>query len=256
MDGRSLVTDGDRGGTGTIFLQAALNGARTRLDHPAIPVSVEELARDAVACVAAGARAIHLHPRDREGRERLDAAVVDEVVVRVRTACEVPVGVTTGAWIEPDLDRRLALVRAWRAPDFASVNLSERGATEIMAALVQAGVGIEAGVSSVEEAGLLATSGFGDRVTRILLEPVDVSRDDAGAAVDGIHRALDRGGLTAPRLQHGDGEATWVLLVDAIRRGIGTRIGLEDTLNGPDDERTSSNEALVRAARQFISDTG
>ncbi len=82
-----------------VIIQAALNGDRGKANHDAVPLSVEELTRDAVACVAAGARAIHLHPRDAEGHERLDAEVVDEVVVRVRDACRVPVGVTTGAWI-------------------------------------------------------------------------------------------------------------------------------------------------------------
>jgi uncharacterized protein (DUF849 family) len=99
-----------------MLLQATLNGALTKAAHPAVPVSVDELARDAAACAGAGAGAIHLHPRDSEGRERLDVEVVDQVVVRVREACGVPVGVTTGAWIEPDVDRRVALVRAWTAP--------------------------------------------------------------------------------------------------------------------------------------------
>ena len=54
-----------------IGLQATLNGPYTKEWHPAVPLSIEELAQDAVACVAVGARAIHLHPRDSEGRERL-----------------------------------------------------------------------------------------------------------------------------------------------------------------------------------------
>jgi uncharacterized protein (DUF849 family) len=234
-----------------IGLQATLNGDLTKAAHAAVPVSVEELARDAAACFAAGARAIHLHPRDHDGRESLDAEVVDEVVVKVRHACGVPVGVSTGAWIEPDLERRLELIRAWRAPDYASVNLSEPGATEVMQALLQAGVGIEAGVWTVEDAERLAASGLGGRVTRVLVEPVAVSAADAVGLVEEIHRALDRLGLTARRLQHGDGEATWVLLTDAIRRGLDTRIGLEDTLYEPNGERTAGNEALVRAAREL-----
>jgi uncharacterized protein (DUF849 family) len=232
-----------------VLLQATLNGALTKGDHPAVPLSIEELTRDAEACVAAGARAIHLHPRDREGRERLDADVVDEVAAAVSEACGVPVGVTTGAWIEPDLARRLELVRAWRAPSYTSVNVSEPGATEVMEALIETGVGIEAGVWTVEDADRLAASGLGDRVTRIMIEPVEVPGAGALALVEEIHRALDRHGLAAPRLQHGDGEATWVLLEDAVRRGIDTRIGLEDTQYEPDGRRTSGNEALVRAAR-------
>src|SRR6478736_6292810 len=97
-----------------MLLQAALNGPVTRIDHPAVPEAAEALARDAVACVAAGARAIHLHPRDDSGRESLAAVVVDRVVSHVRAVCGVPVGVTTGAWIEPDAARRVGLVRAWR----------------------------------------------------------------------------------------------------------------------------------------------
>ena len=232
-----------------MLLQAALNGPFGKDVHPQLPVSEAELARDGAACVAAGARAIHLHPRDADGSERLDARVVDGADAAVRDACGVPVGVSTGAWIEPDLGRRLALLAGWSAPDYASVNLSEDGAAETMRTLLDAGIGIEAGVWSVEDAERLAASGLGDRVTRVLVEPVGVSAGDAVALVDEIHTALDRLGLTAPRLQHGDGEATWVLLRDAIRRGIDTRIGLEDTVDGPDGARTAGNEALVRAAR-------
>lgn len=235
------------------MLQAALNGDFTKSDHPALPVSVQELARDAVACVAAGAGAIHLHPRDAEGRERLDAAVIDAVVRDVRAACGVPVGVSTGAWIEPDLPRRLALVREWRAPDYASVNLSEPGGVAIMETLLEIGIGIEAGVWTVADAERLGASGLGGRVTRILVEPGEMQVGESAAAalrlVEEIHRALDRFGLTVPRLQHGDGKVTWVLLADAVRRGIDTRVGLEDTVYEPNGERTTGNEALVRAAR-------
>lgn len=231
------------------MLQAASNGDRTKADHSAVPLSVEELVEDAVACVAAGARAFHLHPRDAEGRERLEADVVDSVVVAVREACGAPVGVSTGDWIEPDLERRLELIRAWRAPDYASVNVSEEGSPEVMRALIDADVGIEAGLWSVEDAERLAASGLGAQVMRILVEPVDAAADGAVQLVDDIHRALDAHGLTAPRLQHGDGEATWILIADAIRRGLDTRVGLEDTLYEPNGERTAGNAALVRAAR-------
>ena len=33
-----------------------------------------------------------------------------------------------------------------------------------------------------------------------------------------------------------------------VCRNLDTRIGLEDTLHGPDGERTAGNKALVRAA--------
>src|SRR5215217_5904924 len=175
-----------------MLLQAALNGPLTKDDHPAVPITAAELARDAQACVEAGAGAIHMHPRDGDGAESLHVEVIDVVVKEVRAACGVPVGVSTGAWIEPDLGRRLELVAGWSTPDYASVNLSEDGAVEMMRTLHAAGVGIEAGVWSVEDAERLAASGLGDRVTRILVEPVDVGAGDAVAVVDAIHAALDR----------------------------------------------------------------
>lgn len=240
------------------MVQAALNGDRTREDHAAVPISAEELVRDAVVCVAAGAGALHLHPRDDEGRESLDGAVVDAVVRRVREACGVPVGVTTGAWIEPDLERRLAMIRTWTAPDYTSVNISEPGSTEVMRALIERGIGIEAGVWTVEDAEALAASGLGDRVLRVLVEPGEqqVGKSVAGALalVEAIHRRLDQAGITAPRLQHADGAVTWAVLEDAIRRGVDTRIGLEDTLQGPDGEVIPGNTDLVRIACRLRED--
>src|SRR5215471_5220716 len=234
-----------------MLLQAALGGGLSKDDHPAVPVSPEELAEDAVACVQAGARAFHLHPRDPRGRERLDAEVVDEVVIKVREACGVPVGVMTGAWIEPDLPHRLGLVRAWRAPDYATVDLSDPGAAEIMKALIDAEIGIEAGVRTVADAELLARSGLAGSLLRICVEPTAISPAEAVAFVEEIHAVLDGAGLTAPRLQHGEGEATWVVLADAVRRGLDARIGLEDTLHEPGGELTTGNEGLVRAARKL-----
>jgi uncharacterized protein (DUF849 family) len=234
-----------------VLLQAALNGPFGKGDHPAMPVSIEELARDAAACVAAGAGAIHLHPRAADGAERLDADVIDAVVAAVRATCGVPVGVSTGAWIEPDLGRRLELIGRWSEPDYTSVNLSEDGAAEVMRAVLAVGVGIEAGISTVEDVERLAASGLGDRLTRILIEPVDAGASHAVEVVEEIHGALERLALSAPRLQHGDGEATWILLEDAVRRGLDTRIGLEDTVDGPDGVRAAGNEALVRAARRL-----
>ena len=232
-------------------LQAALNGDRTKAEHAATPVSVEELARDAAACVAAGARMIHLHPRDFEGRETLEAGVVDEVVKKVRGGCGVPVGTTTSAEIEPDPECRLGLVRAWREPDYASVNLSEAGALELMEALVGIGVGIEAGVWTVEDAERLAASGLGVGSPGSWSSP---GSSNSGT-VEGTRQPTPSGwsrtstvpwtSSASPRLQHGDGRVTWVLLRDAVRRG------LEDTLRGPDGERTTGNVALVRAAREL-----
>src|SRR3954453_12838788 len=207
-----------------MLLQAALNGPVTKADHPATPITGDELARDARACVEAGAGAIHLHPRDGDGQESLHADVVDAVVRQVRAACGVPLGVSTGAWIEPDLRRRLALISEWTEPDYASVNVSEEGAFEVIRALKERGIGVEAGVWTPQDAQALNEANVADTLTRILIEPVEADPATAVALVATIRAELD----IAPLLQHGDGAATWVLLEDAARNGLDTRIGLED----------------------------
>lgn len=231
-----------------MLLQAALNGPFTKADHPMIPMSAEELARDAAQCVAAGAGAIHLHPRDREGNERLDPEVVDSVVSVVRRACGVPVGVSTGAWIEPDLPRRLELIRHWTEPDYASVNVCEQGSSEVAQALLEAGVAIEAGVWTPADARALADWKLHHGLLRVLVEPVEVSPADVHTCVRAIHAALDESGIGAGRLQHGDGKAAWLFIDDAVETGRDTRVGFEDTQRRPDGGRASSNAELVNAA--------
>jgi uncharacterized protein (DUF849 family) len=236
-----------------VILQAALNGDRTRDDHPAVPVTAAELARDAAACLAVGAREFHIHPRDADGRESLDVAIVDPVVAAVREAAAgAKVGVSTAAWIVGDLEERLEAIALWTQPDYASVNVSEDGFAEVMRVLRENGIGVEAGVWSVEDAGRLAACGLADRLTRVLVEPWNPDPIAAPLLFDAIHTALDRNGITAPRLQHSDGDATWPVLEDAIVSGYDTRIGLEDTLHLPDGEPARDNAALVVAAARLI----
>lgn len=232
-----------------MLLQATLNGPLTKADHPAVPVTAAELRADAEACERAGARGFHVHPRDAQGREQLIPAIVDPVVAEIRNGTRWPVGVTTGAWIEGETRRRIACVQRWHEPDSTSVNVSEEGAFDVARAALGAGIGVEAGVWSVEDAEALAASGLGPRLVRVLVEPIGGAPDAQLALVAAIHEVLDRADIDVPRLQHGDGAATWPLLEDAVRRRIDTRIGFEDTLLLPDGSLASSNANLVAAAR-------
>ena len=237
-----------------MLLQACLNGSRKVGEHPALPVSPEELAADALACVRAGAGALHLHPRDEDGHESLEPRVVDRVVRDVRVACGAPVGVTTGAWVEPDPERRAALLARWTEPDYASVNLSEQGAAEVMRALVEAGIGVEAGVWSVEDAERLATTGLAGRATRVLVEVMEGEGEVAAATARDIDLALDGLRLMTRRLHHGEQAATWPVLHQAVTLRRDVRIGLEDTLALPDGEYATDNAQLVATVAGLLAD--
>jgi uncharacterized protein (DUF849 family) len=228
-------------------IKACLNGNREPGAHPALAITPEQLAADGAAAVAAGAQVLHIHPRGPDGRESLGA--VDETVLAVRAAVPgVAIGVSTGAWMEPDVDARVAAVLAWREPDMASVNLSEEGHVEVMAALVEAGIGIEAGLWRVEDVQALAISGYAGRLVRVLVEPREPDVAAALATAEAIHAALDDAGIPGPRVQHGFGPPTWEVVRRAKQLGLGWRIGLEDTLTVPDGSPALSNAHLVTVA--------
>jgi 3-keto-5-aminohexanoate cleavage enzyme len=68
-------------------IMVAPNGARKgRADHPALPVSAEEVAATAAACMAAGATGIHLHARDEAGGHTLDPVIYGRYIAAVRDA--------------------------------------------------------------------------------------------------------------------------------------------------------------------------
>jgi uncharacterized protein (DUF849 family) len=234
-------------------IKACLNGRRDSDEHPAVPVTPAQLAAAAAGAVAAGAEAVHLHPRDAAGRESLRAADVGAAVGAVRAACPAtPIGVTTGLWITGDVLTRRDEVIAWadlesaQRPDFASVNISEDGWQELAAILADAGIGAEAGVGSATDAD--AAAGFEPTAPwlRILVEVAGATSASATIQADEILDILYAARITAPIVLHGEDQGCWPLVAHAGRLGLATRIGLEDVLTGPDGRDVPDNAALVR----------
>jgi uncharacterized protein (DUF849 family) len=223
-------------------MKACLNGGR---DFPATAIDLAEAAEGAVA---AGADALHIHPRDTEGRESLVAEDIGAAIAAVRATCPgVRVGVSTGLWMtDGDARRREALVRAWNdlesRPDFASVNVHEQGFADLVAVLHGAGIGVEAGVWQPAAAEELD----GLPLERVLIEVIDTPADRAIATADAILDRLDKAGYRGPKLLHGEGDACWPLIEHAGRLRLPTRIGLEDTLVLPDGTKAKTNADLVR----------
>lgn len=243
-------------------LKVCLNGKRSRSEHPAVPVTPAELAREAAAAVAAGAEAVHLHARGADGRESVRAGDVAAAVAAVREACPAaPVGVSTGLWITGgDPAARHDAVAGWAGlaaparPDFASVNVCEEGWAEVTGLLAQAGIAVETGLWTVADVTTAAASPIPGRLLRVMVEVMDVTAGQATKVAWDILSALDRSALrTAPRLLHGEGAGCWPLVAYAGRLGLATRIGLEDTLAGPGGEPVTGNADLVRSALVMLS---
>jgi uncharacterized protein (DUF849 family) len=239
-------------GNHPIYLKACVNGARTPEEHPALPVTPEQLAEAAVAVHQAGAQAVHMHPKDSEGVDSLSATAVEAAVAAVRHAVPgLPLGVTTGYWALPDPLGRLEAVEAWaELPDFASVNWHEPGAEELARLLLKKGVGVEAGLFHAEAAAAWASSELAEHCMRVMIElPADGDVDTADALLAVVGAAQS----SVPVLLHGLDESCWPLLQHAGVRGVQARIGLEDTLLLPDGSTAPDNEALVAAAVDLLS---
>ncbi len=236
-----------------VLLKACLNGPRSRAEHFRVPLTPDQLARDAKEVAKAGAAAIHLHPRLPDGVETLDAEACGEAINAVRRVCRVPVGVSTASWIEKSSTRKVSSIDGWKVnPDFASVNLNEEGWREVCKALVRRGVWVEAGLWTVANARSLVSSAMLDGCVRALVETTEKRSAQAVALANQIDEVLRRARIEPAVLHHGYGRTTWKVLENALALGRDIRVGLEDTLYLPDGSLARSNAQLVEAAVRMV----
>ena len=233
-----------------MILQAALNGARDASFHPGVPLSVEQVVKSAVAAVGAGANELHVHIRDDRGDESLNPQAVDAMIGALHAALPgTLIGINSGGWIENDDMRRLEHIVAWRnIPDHASVNIDEAGAIDLGMALHRRGIGIEAGLSSIDDAIKFVESPLAPLVLRILVEP-DIQ--DLDRAMETAREIIARMSLSPnrkPILLHGFNETVWPFIREACRMRCSTRVGFEDTKILPDGREAQSNAELIGAA--------
>jgi uncharacterized protein (DUF849 family) len=235
----------------SIFLQAALNGARI---HPAAPRTPTAIAEAARAAVDAGARSVHIHAFDDAGRQTLDGRVCAKVLRAIRALCpETPISLTTSAAIVADPRERFNIVKAWEEmPDLVTANQGEPGIVELCELLLSRGVSIEAGLLSIEDARAFVLSGLAGRCRRVLIEALDVDPDTAIQHAAKMEDIVVSAGIRLEQVHHGDGIACWAVNRRALDRGHGIRTGLEDITSLPDGTPARDNADLVAAAARLI----
>jgi len=68
------------------WLEVGLNGPWTRAKQPGIPVSVEEIVRQGIDCVKAGASIVHIHAYDEStGQQKDDAETYKKIITEIRS---------------------------------------------------------------------------------------------------------------------------------------------------------------------------
>jgi uncharacterized protein (DUF849 family) len=243
-----------------MIVQACLNGARPAGFHPNLPVVPDAIIADGAAAVVAGAHELHVHIRNAEGRETLAPEALDQVVGGLRARLPGTfIGVSTGAWIEKDDARRLAMIDGWgELPDYASVNLGEPDAPAVFKRLARRGVAVEAGLANAGDAERLLKLGLARQSLRMLIEldDGDAAEADCHARADEILAVLAEAGARKPILLHGAGRTMWSFVKRAARDALSTRVGLEDGDMLPDGRRAQSNAELVAAALAIMDRRG
>jgi 3-keto-5-aminohexanoate cleavage enzyme len=109
-----------------LIITAAITGAETTREmNPNLPVTPEEQARDAAACVKAGAAVIHLHVRDEKGGATQSLERFRASIEAIRKSCRPApiIQISTGGAVGEAMEKRVAPIVELK-PEMASLNLA------------------------------------------------------------------------------------------------------------------------------------
>lgn len=246
------------------IIMVAPNGARkTRQDHPALPVSIEQTVDEAVRCHAAGATVLHAHVRGKQDEHVLDTGLYQELISEMkRRAPDMLVQITTEAVGVYTPEQQVACVQTV-VPEMASVSLKEMTSdfTELDYAkrfynwTSEAGIHIQHILFSDEElaqflrlkqSGVIPAS---HRCVLFVLGRYAVNFQSDPVGLDPF-LARDQAGLDWFVCAFGAKEQACVSA--AISHGGHARIGFENNLQLPNGETAASTAELVVELNQSI----
>ncbi len=257
--------------THEVLLMVAPNGARrTKAEHPGLPLTPDELAVEARACLEAGAAAIHLHVRDGEGRHSLEPADYLPAIAAVReTAPEMVVQITTEAVGRYGPAEQMACVRAV-VPEAASLALRELAPDDEKETLERLrGFLRWMQVMDISPQFILYAPEEVERFLRLRSDGVIAFERPFLLFVLGRHSA--EGTSTPEELDPfvealGNAAAEWAvcafgpreaeIALHAARLGGHARIGFENNDRLPDGSVAESNAELVKATRMLLEREG
>ena len=91
-----------------IITVAGIGAELTREQQPNLPVSADEIARDAEECAEAGASIYHLHVRDAEGRPTMEVGAYEAALEALRARTDLIVQFSSGGAVSDDEASRIA----------------------------------------------------------------------------------------------------------------------------------------------------
>jgi 3-keto-5-aminohexanoate cleavage enzyme len=82
----------------------------TREQHPAVPLTPEEIGIAVAEAAEAGAAVAHIHARDEQGLPTADPVVYAEIVREIRSRCHVVVQASTGVGLDVTPESRVEII--------------------------------------------------------------------------------------------------------------------------------------------------
>ncbi|MRV70447.1 3-keto-5-aminohexanoate cleavage protein [Duganella sp. FT92W] len=256
-------------GVAPVAICVAPNGARkTRSDHPALPMSSEDMVRTALACAEAGATALHLHVRDDKGGHSLDVQRYREVLRALDAALgqRLLVQVTTEAVGIYQPEQQRALLRELH-PQAASVALRElipdksheQASGDLFHWAMRQGVALQYILYSAEDAARfrqLVRSGVVPHARPHALFVLGRYTAGQQSEATGLLPFLHEWPSDWPWSACAFGVAEARCMAAAIALGGHVRIGFENNVHLPDGSVADGNADLVRNVAAIAMGTG
>jgi uncharacterized protein (DUF849 family) len=235
----------------------APNGARrTKADHPALPITLAEIADCALACHAAGAGGLHAHVRDASGGHVLDSGLYAELLAELaRSAPTLFVQVTTEAVGRYSAAEQRKLVHDLKPPA-VSIALreilsdgDEAANARLFAFCDEAGIAVQHILFTPEEAmqlaGLVARGVVPKRGLQVLHVLGRYTPGQVSSPAD-LDAPLAAGeALAADWAVCAFGSLETACLAEAVRRGGKARVGFENNFLNADGSIARDNAERV-----------
>ncbi|MHA3794457.1 beta-keto acid cleavage family enzyme [Sphingomonas sp. YL-JM2C] len=279
----------------TIITCAVTGSIHTPTMSDVLPVTPDQIVSAAIEAAEAGAAMIHFHARDPlTGKPDQSPALFEQILPRVKQACDIIVNVTTGGGLGMTMEQRLAAAK-WARPEVASMNMGS-----VNFNISGAVAGFTEWKFDWEKSYLEMTRDFilsntfaqieramlelGESGTRFEFECYDIGHlhnlahfVDRGLVkppffIQGVFGILGGIGASPQNLMHmretatrlfgadhlfsalGAGKHQMMIATQSALLGGNVRVGLEDSLYLGKGEKASSNAAQVTKIKRILAD--
>ena len=253
--------------TGTLITVAPTGAESSKLDVPALPVTLDELASTAKECEALGAAIVHVHIRDDQARPTLDPGRLRDTVATLRASTDLIVQLSSGGAVtDPEADR-LAVLDA--SPEMASCTMGTVNfgdgvflnrwdfIVELHTRMQDRGI---VGEYEIFDLGQLTTLQrllgkhglpFGGHVHVDLVMGVPGGMPGTADALVACHQAIRDLPEGTTFSATGIGRSTIPVMLASLATGGHLRVGMEDTVTYAKGRPVDSNMQLVARAAGF-----